>query len=94
MRKEQTFLRLLLTTTLSQQKALLATITKEQTAALVEIAYNLPRLTDLGTHIHFVSYLGDQKHSLRYKTYLIRKYSTRLLKALDPWKSQLLDMLE
>ena len=94
MSAQQSFLHMLLTTYLVQQRALLATVTDQQVGVISEIAYNLPRLTDLGPHKKFITYLGNQEHSLRYKKSLIRKHTTRVRKALNPWKKQLLELLD
>jgi len=93
LKKQHHFLHLLLSSTPEQQKALLSTVTTGQTKALWEIAFNLPLLTDLGDHYNFVKYLGNRKHSLRYKKHLIKRYSSRLLKALLLWKDKLLTLL-
>lgn len=90
MSEEKDFLRLLLTTQADQQNALLQTVTLEQTQVLVEIAYNLARLTELGSQRKFITYLGKQKHTLRYKKSIIKRYRKRLLKVLNAHKDKLL----
>ena len=92
MSEDKDFLHFLLTTRPDQQKALLQTVTPDQTHTLVEVAYNLSRLTDLGHQQRFIAHLGNQKHTLRYKRSLIRKYSTRLLKVLNAHKKRLLEL--
>ena len=93
LKSQHGFLHLLLTTTPDQQKALLSTVTTEHVQALVEIAFNLPLLTDLGEHYYFVKYLGKQKHSLRYKKQFIHQHSEELLKAFSTWKEELLKLI-
>ena len=94
MEAQQNYLQLLFSTTPSQQKALLVTVTEDQVKALAEIAHNLPRLTDLGSHHRFIKYLGNSKHSLRYKKTLIKKHYKLLLEALLPLQQQLLQLIE
>ena len=89
---EKDFLKLLLATEPVQQKALLQTVTRDQAHTLVEIAFNLSRLVDLGPQQRFISHLGKQNHTLRYKRSLIRKYATRLLKVLNAHKERLLEL--
>ena len=91
---ESGFVKLLLETDYAQQIALLRTITDNQVKALCEIAYNLPKLSDLGSHQQFISYLGDQKHTTRYKKSIIKKHATRLLRALVAVKDKLLELLK
>ena len=86
------FLHFLLETTREQQKALLVTATSDQILTLVEIAYNLSRLEDLGPQQRFISHLGKQNHTSRYKRTLVRKYATRLLKVLNAHKERLLEL--
>lgn len=92
MSEEKDFLHFLLTTLPDQQKALLQTVTPEQTHVLVEVAYNLTRLTDLGNQQKFIAHVGKQSHTLRYKRSLIRRYATRLLKVLNAHKEKLLEL--
>ncbi len=90
---EHSYLKLLFETTYAQQIALLTTATESQVRALSEIAYNLPKLTDLGSHQRFISYLGHQKHTLRYKKTIIKHHASRLLKVLMTVKDQLLELM-
>lgn len=84
------YLHFLLTTHADQQKALLRTVTPEQTRELVEVAFNLNRLADLGQQQKFIAYLGRQDHTLRYKRGIVKRYATRLLKVLNKHKEKLL----
>ena len=84
METQQNYLEVLFSSPRSQQKALLVTVTEDQAKALTEIAHNLTRLTDLGRHHRFIQYLGNSKHSLRYKKSLIKRNYKLLLKALLP----------
>ena len=89
---DKDFLVFLLTTTRDQQKCILSTVTAEQTKTLVEVAYNLARLSDLGGQQKFITHLGDQKHTIRYKKSLIRNYSKRLINVLSAHKGQLMEL--
>ena len=90
---EEAFVKLLLETEPAQQIAILSTVTDNQVRALSEIAYNLPKLENLGPHQNFIIYLGDQKHTIRYKKSVIRKHATRLLRVLNTVKDKLLDLV-
>ena len=90
---EGAFVKFLLETEPTQQIAILSTVTDNQVRALSEIAYNLPKLEHLGPHQRFITYLGDQKHKIRYKKYIIRKHGTRLLRVLNTVKDKLLDFV-
>lgn len=90
---ERFYVKFLLETTRAQQLSLLTTATESQVKALSEIAYNLPKLTDLAHHQRFISYLGNQKHTLRYKRRLVKKHAVRLLRVLLSVKDQLLQLL-
>ena len=94
METQRQFLRLFLKTTPSQQIALASTVTNLQLKALVEIAYNLPILTDLGKHHKFLTYLGNPKHSLKYKRTLLKKNAARFVRAICPVKEKLLELLK
>ena len=89
---DKEFLRFLLTNPEDQQKAILKTVTAEQSKTLVEVAYNLNRLTDLGNQKKFIAHLGHQKHTIRYKRSLIRSHASRFLKVLVAHKDQLLEL--
>ena len=89
---EKDFLHLLLTTTQKQGRALLQTVTIDQTRTLAEIAYNLPRLVDLGPEQDFITYLGKQNHTLVYKKRIVSKYRNRLLRVLIAHKDRLLEL--
>ncbi len=93
METERFYLQLLLETTPAQQFALLTTATPSQVRALAEIAYNLPKLTDLGIHQRFITYLGNQQHTWRYKKTIIKHHAARLLKVLMAVKEQLLELM-
>jgi len=92
METERFYVQLLLKTTHAQQIALLSTATDSQVKALSEIAYNIPKLTDLGPHQKFLSYLGNQKHGIRYKKLFVKKHAARLMKALSEVKYKLLEI--
>ena len=94
METNRAFLELFLHTTPEQQIALVSTATSEQVKIFTEIAYNLPKLTDLSKHQNFLVYLGDQKHSQRYKKQLLKKHATRFVKAIDHVNERLLDLLK
>jgi hypothetical protein len=91
---ERFFIQFLLGTTSDQQLALLSTVTDSQVKALTEIAYNLPKLIDLGPQQNFVTYLGNQKHTLRYKKSLIKNHAARLIKVLSTVKESLLELAQ
>ena len=46
----------------------------------------------LGQHQKFLSYLGNQKHTILYKKSFVKKHALRLLKALETVKDQLLEL--
>ena len=90
---EAAFVKFLLETEPAQQIALLSTVTDKQVRALSEIAYNLPKLEHLGPHQRFITYMGDQKHTIRYKKSIVKKHATRLLRVLNTVKDKLLDLV-
>ena len=90
---EAAFVKFLLETEPTQQIAILSTVTDNQVRALSEIAYNLPKLENLGPHRKFITYLGDQKHTIRYKKSIVKKHATRLLRVLNTVKDKLFDLL-
>jgi len=94
MDEQRYFIQLLLDTSFEQQIALVATATESQIKALVEIAYNLPKLTDLGPHQKFLTYLGNQKHTLRYKKSLLKNHAGRFVKAINTVREQLLELVK
>lgn len=83
---------MLLSTTREQGRALLATVTVDQVKVLVEIAYNLTRLADLGPDLRFIKYLGSRKHTLRYKKSFVRKYPARVFTVLSKFKEELSEL--
>ena len=95
------FLKLLLTTTKQQIRALFYTITPIQTAALCEILFNLRRLPLTGTVIKelkkrkfIYSKLVDATLSHQKKLALIQTHYRQIQNTLELVKSELLSMLE
>jgi len=93
MEAHRSYIELLLQTTTEQQISLVQTATHAQVKILVEIAFNLPKLTDLGEHQKFLVYIGNQKHSLRYKKQMLKKHARTFVKAIHQVKDRLLKVL-
>ena len=90
---EEHFLHLLLNTTKEQRIALLRSVTLEQARDIAEIAYNLSRLGELKRERKFVEYLGNQKHSPRFKRIVIRRRASRLARVLAAYRTPLLQYM-
>ncbi len=84
---------LFLETTLQQQVALVSTATESQVKAFVEIAYNVSNLQHTGSHHTFLTYIGNQKHTLKYKKSTLKKYPLRFVRAINTVKDKLLELL-
>lgn len=93
------FLRLLLTTHVSQQKALLDSISESQANLISELLFNLLFVLPLNDKqqkaLRRKQYLKDLskiKRSFKYRKAKIKVYKNQLVKLLDTYKSQLLDL--
>lgn len=93
-RRNLSFIRLLISTNTKQQKALFNTITREQVKSIIEITYNIINLgirvspadrTKLIRHVTLLKDIGIKKQSIKKKTVLIKskgKIIISMLKAV------------
>ena len=98
-RDNSSFFRLMLSTHLAQQKALLDTISEKQTNLISELLFNLLFVLPLKEKeqkaLRRKQYLKDLskiKRSFKYRKSKIKVYKTQLVKLLDTYKTQLMDM--
>ncbi len=98
--KSKSFLDLLIFTTTSQARALLDTVTDEQTLALCEIAFNLQTLPLSGIiqkkiklRKSLLKKLSDSKIKIKTKTNLIRAHKYQILDILYAVRFQLKPLL-
>lgn len=89
----------MLSTHLAQQKALLDTISEKQTNLISELLFNLLFVLPLKEKeqkaLRRKQYLKDLskiKRSFKYRKSKIKVYKTQLVKLLDTYKTQLMDM--
>lgn len=93
------FLSLLLTTSLSQQRALMQTLTDEQAVVILEILHNLAQLNhtpgDLGFLRKRKSFFRkfDKSVNLNKRKRLLHLHKTLALKTLQHFQHKLLDLL-
>ena len=99
-RKNTSFLSLLLTTHPTQQKALLDSVTESQANLISELVFNLLFVLPLKAKEQsslrrkdFLKDLSKIKRSFKYRKAKIKTYKKQLLKVLDTYKTQLLDMV-
>ena len=93
-RRNLSFIRLLISTNTKQQKALFNTITREQVKSIIEITYNIINLgirvspadrAKLIRHVTLLKDIGIKKQSIKKKTVLIKskgKIIISMLKAV------------
>jgi hypothetical protein len=98
--RELDYLRLFLTTTPTQQRALISTITPNQTDSLTEIFHNfliLPLNKDETVFIkkrrQLIRKLSDITKRASFRKKLLLKHSNSILKILNFFKEHLLDLL-
>ena len=101
LKKVSSFLKLLLSTTKDQVRALFYTLTPIQTAALVEIIYNLehlplpPRVTrEIKKRKHLFDKLISKRTTAKKKLELIQTHYRQLQNTLNLLKREILGLLD
>ena len=99
-RNNSAFYQLLLSSTYSQQKALLDTITPLQLDLISELIYNILYTVPIPDKDRktlkrkkFLKEISDIKKSIRYRTSRVKKNKRQLLKVLDSYADNLLALL-
>jgi hypothetical protein len=98
--KEKVFIKLLINTTSEQARALLYTITDQQSLAISEILYNLPQLP-LSTAVQkllskrkrVIAKIGNKKTKIRTRKLLIRKHMNQILSTILAVKKELTELI-
>ena len=90
LKRNKHFLKLLISTTQTQVKALMVTATRDQLLSLVEIAYNLIDRSEFNS-LHYrlkklITFLADLSISLKRKTPVLVKHRLLLIKALKQFR--------
>ena len=100
LQKHKEYLTLLLSTNNLQARAILDTSTNEQINILSEIALNLRLIKHskkiiekLKNHNHLLKKLSDKKLSISNKRIIVRKYRKQIIKLLQLFKNQLLQLI-
>ena len=98
-RDNSSFLKLILNTHSPQQKALLDTISQEQANFISELVFNLLFVLPLKEkerksllRKQYLKDIAKIKRSFKYRKAKIKAYKIQLLKLMDTYKSQLMDM--
>jgi hypothetical protein len=98
--KEKPFIALLLHTTLEQARALLYTLTDQQTQAISEIFFNLPHLPSsqavkklISRRKRVIAKIGNRKYNTRTRKSLIKKHMNQTISTLRAVKKEMKQLL-